>query len=164
MSILNFFSLLSTIFWWETVWKALKCFSDGKMIEKIIKFIFLSLSRRPSINDNCPFVRWQSGHNFFQSVFDGFCMMLCDRNVKMVIRERKIDFIARQWLIIPLKANDKHCENTLKTSACHFHKLHDGEIIKKNSAKFSVPVSPSTSKTTRKAHESLCLHDGFGTW
>lgn len=108
----------------------------------------------------------KSGNNFFQSVFDGFCMMLCDRNVKMVIRAReKNRFYCQAMADNAIKGeNDKHCENTLKTSACRFHKLHDGKIIKKIPVEFSLRFSLVVEKkTTRKAHESLCLHDGFGT-
>jgi hypothetical protein len=79
-------------------------------------------------------------------------MMLCDRIVKMVIGEGgKIDFITRRWLIMPLKANDKHCEKALKTSACRFHKLHDGEI-KINICGIFDPFF-SLPPSTRKAHE-----------
>lgn len=103
---------------------------------------------------------------FFQSDFDGFCMMLCDHNVKMV----KIDFISGAPMADnAIKAWKTNVERRpLRASACRFHKPRKKSLSTKKRRESKILFhllscrAPCTRQETRKAHKSLCLQDGFG--
>jgi hypothetical protein len=91
------------------------------MIESVIK---MSVSWRQAgsgaFADAGTSLQTEAAVIHFQSVFDGFCMMLCDYNVKMVIESI---FTAGRWLIMLLKgpAPERPIKSICMLDRCKVH-------------------------------------------